>query len=387
LDWSTKKIAHVTAVESSFTTVFYNQLKELRRLGFQVTCISTLEMRENLELFKKIDVRFMEVPIQRKLTPFSDLVSVYRLYKIFKREKFDLVHTQLPKSTLLGAIAGWLSRTPVVNTARPLFTEMPPGLRRSFWVWIETVADYFTDLIMVENPFDYQNWLDQGITTKEKLSVQGNGIDLSRFDPAKVDQAQVDKLRAELKIPKSAKVIGITARYVIEKGFLELLTAFKGLASKYPDLYLAPAVLDLPSERGTVPEDLPARMGIADRVIILRNRRDMEIVYSLFDIFALPTYRDCFPRSLIEAAAMAKPIVASDIPGCRVVVENEKSGLLIPLKDAKALENALERLLKDPVFAKELGANARKHALENLDEQKICQRILDCYRTLLEKKK
>lgn len=387
MDWKSKRIAHVTAVESSFIALFYNQLGEMRRLGIDVTCISSLELPENLEVFKELGVRFIEVPIQRKLTPFSDLLSVYRLYKVFKRENFDLVHTQLPKSTLLGALAGRLSGTPVVNTARPMFREMPPGLKRSFWVGIETVADYLTDLVMVENPFDYQMYLDLGIVKKEKLSVQGNGIDLSRFDPGKVPKADVEKLRAELKIPKSAKVIGIVARFVLEKGYQELFTAFKELLPKFPELYIVAAVLDLPSERGTVPQDLVAQMGISDRVVLLKNRKDMETIYSLFDIFALPTHRDCFPRSLVEAAAMQKPIVATDIPGCKVTVENEVSGLLVPSKDPKALATALERLLKDPGFAGKLAANARQFALQNLDEQKICQKILDCYQTLLEKKK
>jgi glycosyltransferase involved in cell wall biosynthesis len=387
IDWSKIKVAHVTAVESTFTALFYNQLKELRRQGLQVTCIATLEMPENLRLLDQIGVKFIEVPIQRKLTPFSDLVSVYRLWRVFRREKFDLIHTQLPKSTLLGALAGWLSGTKVVNTARPYFTEMPPGLRRTFWVWIERIADYFSDAVMVENPFDFENYVNLKIATREKLSVQGNGIDLSRFDPAKVDNSALDRLKAELKLPPNAKVVGIVARFVIDKGFLELLTAFKELYQKYPNLYLLCAILDLPSERGTVPDDLPEKMGIADRVIILKNRRDMELIYTLIDIFALPTYRDCFPRAIIEAAAMAKPIVASDIPGCQVVVENEKSGLLVPLRDPKPLARAMERLLNDPAFAQSLGENARKHALAELDEQKICQRILDCYQTLLEKKK
>jgi glycosyltransferase involved in cell wall biosynthesis len=384
---TTMRVAHVTAVDSSFIYVFYNQLKELRKRGLDITCIATQELPENGELLKKIGVKFIEVPIQRKLTPFADLVSVYRLYKVFKREKFDIIHTQLPKATLLGAIAGWLSNTPVVNTARPLFRELQPGLRKTFLVWIEKVAHFFTDRVMVENPFDYQNYIDFGITPKEKLSVQGHGIDLTQFDPAKVRPEDVDKLRAEFKIPKSARVIGIVGRYVYEKGFQELFTAFKELHQKYPDLYLVAKLFVLPSERGTVPEDLPARMGFADRMVFITNLRDMEVVYALFDIFALPTWRDSFPRSLIEAAAMGLPIVASDIQGCQVVVENEKSGLLVPLKDSRAMAKALERLLENPGFAKGLGAKAHKFALENLDEQKICQIILDCYKTLLEKKK
>ena len=387
MDWKKIRIAHVSAVESTFTYVLYNQLRELAKQGMEITCISTLEFPENLEMLNKIGVKFIEVPIQRKLTPFSDLLSLYRLYKLFKREKFDLVHTEMPKSTLLGAIAGWLSKTPVINSARPLFTDYPPGLVRNFWIWIERISDYFTDLVMVENPLDYQNYLDLKVTTKEKLSIQGNGIDLSPFDPGKVRPEEVQKLREELKIPGSSRVIGIVARDVYEKGFWELYVAFKELLSKYPDLYLLSVILDLPSETGTVPEGLPEKMGIAHRVISLRNRRDMNVIFSLIDFFALPTYRDCFPKALIEAATMGKAIVTTDIPGCQAVVENGKSGLLIPAKDVKALVNALERLLKDPEFAKALGANARKHALEELDEQKVYPRILDRYQALLEQKK
>jgi len=385
LDWKTKRIAHVSAVESTFTYVLYNQLKELRKQGMEIVCISTLEFPENLEILDKIGVKFIELHIERKMTPFSDLLSLYRLYKLFKREKFDLIHTQMPKSTLLGAMAGWLTNTPVINSARPLFTDFPPGLVRDFWIWIERISDYFTDLVMVENPLDYQNYLDLKVTTKEKLTIQGNGINLAPFDPEKVRPEDVQKLREELKIPGSAKVIGIVARDVYEKGFWELYVAFKELLSKYPELFLLSVILDLPSETGTVPGDLPEKMGIGHRVISLRNRRDMNVIFSLIDIFALPTYRDCFPKALIEAATMAKPIVTSDIPGCQAVVENEKSGLLIPVKDVKALTNALERLLKDPVFAKTLGANARKHALSDLDEQKVCPRILDCYKMLLDR--
>lgn len=379
-----KKIAFVTAIESSLITIFYNQLLNLKKQGYQVTAISSLEFAENLEFFKKLGVEFIEVPIQRKITPFADLVSLFRLYRVFKRKRFDLVHTQMPKATLLGALAGRLAGIPVVNTGRPLFREMPLGARRRFFILIEKLAASFANLVMVENPLDAEMYLQLGIAPESKLFIQGNGIDLSRFNPEKIPRDEIEKLRAELGIPKTGRVIGIVARYVVEKGYLELFAAFQKLLQKYPDLFLLAATLSLPSDIGTVPEELPGQMGIAQRLLLLKNRSDMERIYLLMDIFALPTHRDCFPRSLVEAAAMARPIVASDITGCQVVVQNEKTGLLVPPKNPGALAQAIERLLSNPELARTLGAKAREFALQNLDEQKVCAQISDCYQTLLQ---
>lgn len=378
-----KRIAFVTAVETSYVTLFYNQFLNLREQGFEVTAISSLEFPENLAFFQKLGVNFIEVPIRRKVTPFADLLSIFRLVRVFRREKFELIHTQMPKSTLLGAIAAKIAGIPVVNTARPLFREWPDGPRKTFFVFIDKLAARLTDLIMVENPLDYQTYLELGIAGKRKLSVQGNGIDLSRFDPDRVAPEELDRLREELGIPKSGRVIGIVARYVKDKGYLELFAAFKELLAKHQDLYLLAAAPDLPSETGTVPEGLTREMGIEHRVIMLKNRSDMERIYRLMDVFALPTRRDCFPRSLVEAAATARPIVASDIDGCRVVIENGKSGLLVPPKDPQALAQAIDKLLSDPVLAGKMGAAARQFALENLDEKKVCTRIAQCYDRLL----
>jgi glycosyltransferase involved in cell wall biosynthesis len=241
----------------------------------------------------------------------------------------------------------------------------------------------FTDLIMVENPLDYEMYLELGIAGKDKLHVQGNGADLSRFNASQFTKADLDKLREELGIPSSSRVIGIVARYIIEKGYLELFSAFKELREKYPDLFILAAAAHMPSEKGLVPKDLPEKMGIADRMILVENRSDMERLYPLMDVVVLPTHRDSFPRSLVEAAAMARPIVATDIVGCRIIIEDGTNGILIPPKDAKALAAAIARLLDDPAYGRKLAENARKTAIARFDAQKICRNISDCYRKLL----
>jgi len=383
MEMSGVKVAMVASVETSFIILFGNQLNQLRASGIQVSAISSLERKENLDFFSRMGIEFIEAPIQRRISPFADLRAVLQLWKIFRSRKFDLIHTQTPKPSLLGAIAGRLAGIPVVNTARPIFREMPEGMRRRFFIWLEKISCRLTDLVMVENPNDFDLYLGLGIAGKEKLKIQGNGIDLSRFDPQKIPATDLSRLRSELKIPENAFVIGCVARYVYEKGYLELFQAFKEMMPNYQNLYLLTAGFFLPSERDPIPKDLVEKMGIAERVRMLENRTDMEKLYSLMDIVVLPTHRDCFPRSLIEAAAMAKPIIATDLVGCRVVVKPEQTGILVPPRDARALKQALERLLNDKNLRASLGARAREYALENLNEEMVCKRIIDCYSDLL----
>jgi len=378
-----KKIAMIASIESSFILLFANQLKQLSEKGVIITAISSLENPGNLEFFKNAGLEFIEIPIERQISLIADLIAVFRLVRIFRKKRFDLIHTQTPKPTLLGAIAGKLSGIPVINTARPIFREMPEGWRRKFFIFLEKVAGRLAALVMVENPADFDLYLGLGMVPKEKLKIQGNGIDLSRFDPEKIPESDLARLRAELGLPENALVIGCVARYVYEKGYLELFQAFRRLKPKYPQLYLLTAGFFLPSERDPIPRDLPEKMGISDRLIMLENRSDMERLYGLMDIVVLPTHRDCFPRTLIEASAMAKPIIATDLVGCRVVVKPEETGILVPAKDAQALQQALERLIRDKNLASALGQRARKYALENLNEEMVCKRIIDCYAELL----
>ncbi len=383
MDLTGKKVAIVASVASSFPILFTNQLQAMVASGLKITALSTLDDPRHLEFFEKKGIEFMEIPIKRQIAPLADLRTIFRLCRIFRAKQFDFIHTQTPKPTLLGAIAGKLCGIPVINTARPIFREMPEGFRRNFFIVIEKIAARLTDLVMVENPNDYDLYLGLGIAPKDKLRIQGNGIDLSRFDPEKIPAAETAKLRTELGIPKNGRVIGCVARYVYEKGYGELFEAFRQIKSSHPELYLLCVGFFLPSERDPIPRDLPQKMGIADRVIMLENRSDMDRLYAVMDIIVLPTHRDCFPRSLIEAAAMKKPIIATDLVGCQVVVTPGETGLLIPPKDAHALAEAMLRLVQDSSLAQALAEKARENALKYFNEDAVCRKILDCYSDLL----
>ena len=373
----------LASVESSFKNLFANQLQAILQAGAEPVAISSLEYPENLEFFHKTGIKFIPLEIKREFSPFADLKTLVKLLKILSREKVDLIHNQTPKPCLLGSLAGRILGIPTINTARPIFREMPGGLKKKFFIFLEKISCRLSHLVLVENPFDLELYLELGIEKREKLRIQGNGIDLERFNPEKISSEEIEALRKEIGLPEDARVLGCVARYVYEKGYKELFEAFSLLKDKYPKLWLLTVGFFLPSERDPIPRELPEKMGISERVIMLENRSDMERIYALMDIFVLPTHRDCFPRSLIEASAMAKPIIATDIDGCRVVVEDRVSGILVPLKSSSHLARAIEELLNDPELAQRLGENARRRARENFDESLVCSRIISAYQRLL----
>ena len=380
---SGRRIAMLASIESSFKNLFANQLRWISQSGAELIAISSLEYPENLEFFHKTGIKFIPIEIKREISPFADLKTLVKLLRILSREKVDLIHNQTPKPCLLGSLAGRILGIPTINTARPIFREMPGGLKKKFFIFLEKISCRLSHLILVENPLDLELYLELGIEKREKLRIQGNGIDLERFNPKKISSEEIEALRKEIGLPEDAQVVGCVARYVYEKGYKELFEAFSLLKDKYPNLWLLTVGFFLPSERDPIPRELPEKMGISDRVIMLENRSDMERIYALMDIFVLPTHRDCFPRSLIEASAMAKPIIATDIDGCRVVLEDRVSGILVPPKSSSHLARAVEELLNDAELARRLGENARRKARENFDESLVCSRIISAYQRLL----
>ncbi|HEY7106786.1 MAG TPA: glycosyltransferase, partial [Acidimicrobiia bacterium] len=133
----------------------------------------------------------------------------------------------------------------------------------------------------------------------------------------------------------------------------------------------------------------PAVLGAAEseRVVLLGQREDVDELYAAMDVFALASYREGFPRSAMEAAAMGLPIVATDIRGCRQVVDDGENGLLVPARDAGALHSALRRLVEDPGLRRRFGTAGRHRAAQRFDERRCVEIVLDTYAEVLERRR
>jgi glycosyltransferase involved in cell wall biosynthesis len=162
---------------------------------------------------------------------------------------------------------------------------------------------------------------------------------------------------------------------------LELLEAVRILSGDFPDVRL---LVVGPEEAKTdaVSPQAAAERGVADRTVFAGMRLDLPELYAAMDVFALPSYREGFPRTVMEASSMGLPVVASDIRGCREAVADGRTGILVPAGDAKRLAEGIGRILADPALARAMGEAGRRKAQYEFDERLVFRTVRETYRSL-----
>jgi glycosyltransferase involved in cell wall biosynthesis len=382
----TLRVAHITTVDQSLRYLLLNQMRSIAQAGYEVTGISA--PGSDVPVIESMGIRHIAVPLTRRLTPLADLRALVQLYRIFRREQFTIVHTHTPKPGLLGQLAARMAGVPVVvNTVHGFyFHEHMPRLWREFYITMERIAARCSDLVLSQSREDLDTAIRLGICPRERIQLLGNGIDIQRFDRNRVDPATLAHLRSTLGLPSGVPVIGFVGRLVVEKGILELARAVQQVQSRFgPVTLLIVGGVDREKAGALNHEDIQAAAGTAT-CIFAGVRQDMPDMYALMDVFALPSYREGFPRAPMEASAMGAPCVVTNVRGCREAVEHERNGLIVPLRDVDALAEALIRLLRDHDRRRAMGDAGRRMAREQFDERLVFQRVLAAYHRLLNEK-
>ena len=380
------KIAHVTTVDVSLRFLLLNQLQSLREAGYEVVGISS--PGSQVAHLEAAGIRHIPVPMTRNFTPLADLVSLWRLYRVMRREHFTIVHTHTPKPGLLGQLAARMARVPiVVNTLHGFyFHDQMPAAWRRFYITTEKIAAYCSDVLLSQNSEDIQTAIREGICARQKITFLGNGIDVRRFNRVALNPEDLRRKRQELGLSPDAPVVGFVGRLVAEKGIVELLHAARIILTRKPEvrfLFVGPA--DSEKKDALTPETA-RHFGVAHACIFTGKRADMPELYATMDVFALPSHREGFPRAPMEASAMEVPCVLTNIRGCREVIENNRNGLLTPLGDVQALADAILDLLDDPEKARRMGEQGHAMAAEHFDEQLVFEKVKAEYARLLSQK-
>jgi glycosyltransferase involved in cell wall biosynthesis len=382
----TLRVAHITTVDQSLRYLLLNQMRSIAQAGYEVTGISA--PGSDVPVIESMGIRHIAVPLTRRLSPLADLRALVQLYRIFRREQFTIVHTHTPKPGLLGQLAARMAGAPVVvNTVHGFyFHEHMPRLWREFYITMERIAARCSDLVLSQSREDLDTAIRLGICPRERIQLLGNGIDVQRFDRNRVDPATLAHLRSTLGLPSGVPVIGFVGRLVVEKGILELARAVQQVQSRFgPVTLLIVGGVDREKAGALNHEDIQAAAGTAT-CIFAGVRQDMPDMYALMDVFALPSYREGFPRAPMEASAMGVPCVVTNVRGCREAVEHERNGLIVPLRDVDALAEALISLLRDHDRRRAMGDAGRRMAHEQFDERLVFQRVLAAYHRLLHEK-
>jgi glycosyltransferase involved in cell wall biosynthesis len=367
------RVAHLTTAGISLATLLATELRVDLAAGLDTVGVSAPD--EYVTDVEKLGVRHVGVPaLTRAWDPARDAAAARELATTLRSLDLDVLHTHNPKTGVLGRLLGRMLRVPVVvNTCHGLWAQPhDPWPRRMFVLGAEAVAAQASDAELYQNADDraaLARFVPQG-----RARVVGNGTDLSAFRPDPTARARI---RAEWQVPDDVLVVGGVGRQVAEKGIRELAAAAADLSGRARFVWVGPAD----------PDKADALQGETPGLDRVGSSRDMAAVYNGFDIFVLPSYREGFSRSGMEAAATGLPLVLSDIRGCREVGRHETEALLVPPGDVPALTRAVERLVDDPALRSRLGAAALTRALEHFDQVRVAAVSLETYAAVARRKR
>jgi glycosyltransferase involved in cell wall biosynthesis len=328
------------------------------------------------------------VEVDRRFSPRSNARSVWDLYRLLRREHFDVVHVHTPVAAAIGRVAARMAGVPIIlYTAHGFYHHENMRRRnRQACVWAEKVLGKLTDTLMTQSQEDAASAVSEGISPPERVVWIGNGVDLSQFTPGP-PSAEAKRFFG---IPESAPVVGFMGPIIAEKGALELVDAFQETLISVPGAYLLLAGDVINGDRDLGTKEVIRRKlegkDLSSRIIFAGYQEDISNFMQAIDLFTLPSHREGMPRSIIEAMASGKPVVATDIRGCREEVVNELTGLIVPLRDSRALAQALTRILSDPVLARHMGREGRQRAEAMYSERDVLDREIQVYRKLIKQR-
>ncbi len=334
-----------------------------------------------------IGAKHIAVPMNRFFSPLLDLKLFVDLYKIFKKEKFDIIHNITIKPNIYGSVAAKLAGCKKilsqVEGAGMIFMN-GLGINHRFLAKIAKIfyryGLKFSHKVRFLNIDDLNLFTNNTLTDKSKtLLIRSSGINMSEYSKEMIDTIIVERAREYLCITDNAKVITlITARMIWSKGIREFVEAAEIMRDKHPNiifLLIGPLEKNAPD---AIPEAYLITKNCHNLCIDYTFRTDIREIISLSDIIVLPSYyNEGVPRILLEAMAMCKPIVTTDNTGCREVIDDGKNGYLIPIKDSVALVNCLIKLIYDPIKCKEFGKNSRLKAEKEFSEDIIIKKIMN----------
>ncbi|HEX7602532.1 MAG TPA: glycosyltransferase family 4 protein [Polyangiaceae bacterium] len=327
---------------------------------------------------QKAGLRHVSLQMVRQgRNPLEDLDTTRRLISLYRRERPDVVHHVAIKPMIYGTLAAKATRVPAIVNAMPgmgyVFLNEAP-LARALAAMVKLAYKGLLSApntrTILQNPDDVEKWVGWGVMRRDRLvMIRGAGVDTQRFAPSPE--------------PAGPCFVVLPARLLKDKGVNEFVEAARrlrkeGVPARFglvgePDLG-NPASVTAAQMKAWVDEGIVESLGWRD---------DMDRVLRESHVTCLPSYGEGLPKALLEAAASGRPIVATDVPGCREVARNEENALLVPARDADALTRALRRVIEDRDLRLRLGARGRAIALAEFDQRHVAEATLAVYAELL----
>lgn len=379
------RVLHMCAVDFTVWHFIRPLARKLHEAGYDVSiCCGRGDYFAQLE---QQGFRMIENPISRSANVVSHFASLWRTYRLLRKERFDVVHVHTPIAALVGRIAASLARVRVkIYTAHGFyFHENMRPLAYKLVVALERVGGWCGDFTMTVSREDEMAAIRLGLAHVGKIETIYNGVDTQLLDPSRFSESERLALRQELGIGGKAPVIGFVGRLVREKGIFEFFEAAAEVLERHPEARFLVVGAPLASDRDQLSGEMHERvrqLGLESALVFTGLVPDTTRYLSIMDAFCLPSYREGMPVSLLEAMAMELPCIATDVRGCREEVVNGSTGWLVPARDSGSLADRMTWLLDNPTEAAEMGRAGRRRVQEMFDEQKVLQHELAIYQRL-----
>ncbi|MEP6465941.1 MAG: glycosyltransferase family 4 protein [Parafilimonas sp.] len=372
----------------SFELLLTGQMKYMYENGFAVYMISSpgnnikaLEKRENCQ--------FIEVKMKRLISPFNDVVSLFKLIKTINKIKPSIVHTHTPKAGLLGMLAAFFCKVPVrLHTVAGLPLMESKGIKKQVLI----VAEKFTYAcahFVYPNSFELKEYIHQNkFTSSKKLKViangTSNGIDTDYFKKTDDVLNRAEQIKNESGISATDVVFLFIGRIVKDKGINELAEAFNQLNAKYKFIKLllvGPFEDDLDPIKETSKEIIASNKNIITTGFI----DDVRPYFAASSILTFPSYREGFPNVPLQAGCMQLPMIVTDINGCNEIVQHNVNGLIVPPKNTELLYEAMEKMITDEPFRNKCASASRQMIIDKFSRETVWKGLLNEYERLLNK--
>ena len=383
-----KKIIRITTVPLALRNLLRGQMKFMSEHGFDVTMISAygsgFEEVINIE-----QCPYIIVPMTRRITPLRDLQCLFKLYRIFKKIKPDIVHSHTPKAGLLGMIAAALCGIKIrIHTVAglPLMTER--GFKLKLLRFTEKLTYLAANNVWPNSPSLYNYIVDYKLSTAVKLKVIGkgssNGIDLSRFDPSHLDSIILDKIKDQLNFDHSTNYILFMGRLVLDKGIKELVQVFCKIQPDYSNLKLI-LVGSYEQDLDPLPLELIEQIENNPSIFHVNWTENGAYYMSIAHSFVFPSHREGFPNVVLQAGAMNLPVIASKIPGNIDIVRDGETGLLFNAGDEELLYQKIIYSLANREKMNRMAEKLKQIIISDFPQEKIWKLILMEYDKLIHK--
>lgn len=376
-----EKTENILIVANCFWYVYNFRLdliKLLKASGYKVFVIAPSDPYKNLVKEYVDEVKDWNLS-RGSINPFLEIKSIWQLISFYKKIKPKLIHNFTIKPSLYGGIAGRI-------TGQKIIISHITGIGPSFFGFSKTIrilsyllnpiyrfSFFKNSKLIFHNKEDVKIFLKKGICNEKSYCViQGSGVDIKKFNNKEIKEKYYDPVQ-----------VLFPARIIREKGIIELFEAcFELWEEGFIFKLNIAGEIDRENKSTLTRREINA-IALNKNINFCGKVKDMKKIYLKTDIVVLPSWREGLSKSLIEAASMRLPIITTDVPGCKEIVEHNKSGILIPPKNKSLLKESIKTLIQKPKLAIQYGLRARERVKDNFELSIINNNILEIYNKLL----